>query len=539
MNYEQLKNSILQEAIEGRLVPQNPSDEPAAVLLRRIREEKARLVKEKKIKKDKNESTIYRNADGHWMERFEDKKRGEVCIDEEVPFEIPEGWEWCRIKEFGEIVTGGTPSKQESSYYGNDYPFYKPTDLNEGVNTIDSSDGLSKEGFEKSRKLSANSVLVTCIGATIGKTGLIRKEGSCNQQINAIIPNTNIIDAEYLYYACISQYFQSLIKGNASSTTLPILNKSKFSELILPLPPLSEQHRIVARIEAIMPKVEAYGKAQERLDALNAKLPKDLKNSILQEAIEGRLVEQDPSDEPAAVLLQRIRQEKARLVKEKKIKKDKNESIIYRNADGHWIERFEDKKRGEVCIDDEIPFEIPESWEWTRLGNLCTFLSRGKSPKYFDEDKRYPVFAQKCNLKEGGISLDQARFLDPSTIDKWPKEYYLRNGDVLINSTGTGTVGRTRLFNEDCLGDYPFVVPDSHVSVVRPYKEISSEYLWFVFSSKWGQKYFEDHLAGTTNQKELYIGTLQGTIIPLPPLSEQHRIVAKLASLLPKVERLG
>ena len=288
-----------------------------------------------------------------------------------------------------------------------------------------------------------------------------------------------------------------------------------------------------------MPKVESYGKAQERLDALNAKLPKDLKNSILQEAIEGRLVPQDPKDEPAAVLLQRIRQEKARLVKEKKIKKDKNESIIFRNADGHWIERFEDKKRGEVCIDDEIPFEIPESWEWTRLGNLCTFLSRGKSPKYFDEDKRYPVFAQKCNLKEGGISLDQARFLDPSTIDKWPKEYYLRNGDVLINSTGTGTVGRTRLFNEDCLGDYPFVVPDSHVSVVRPYKEISSEYLWFVFSSKWGQKYFEDHLAGTTNQKELYIGTLQGTIIPLPPLSEQHRIVAKLASLLPKVERLG
>ena len=287
-----------------------------------------------------------------------------------------------------------------------------------------------------------------------------------------------------------------------------------------------------------MPKVEEYGKAQEKLDALNAKLPGDLKNSILQEAIEGRLVPQDPKDEPAAVLIQRIREEKARLVKEKKIKKDKNESIIYRNADGHWMERFEDKKRPEVCIDEEVPFEIPEGWEWCRLQTLCIFLSRGKSPKYFDEDRRYPVFAQKCNLKEGGISLDQARFLDPSTVEKWPKEYYLRNGDVLINSTGTGTVGRTRLFNEDCLGDYPFVVPDSHVSVVRPYKEVSSEYLWFVFSSKWGQKYFEDHLAGTTNQKELYIGTLQSTIIPLPPLSEQHRIVSQLESLLPKVARL-
>ena len=264
-----------------------------------------------------------------------------------------------------------------------------------------------------------------------------------------------------------------------------------------------------------------------------------LKNSILQEAIEGRLVPQDPSDEPAAVLLQRIREEKARLIKEKKIKKDKNESVIYRNADGHWMERFEDKKRGEVCIDEEIPFEIPETWEWVRLEALCVFLSRGKSPKYYDEDKRFPVFAQKCNLKDGGISLDQARFLDPSTVDKWPKEYYLRNGDVLINSTGTGTVGRTRIFNEDCLGNYPFVVPDSHVSVVRPYKEISSEYLWFVFSSKWGQKYFEDHLAGTTNQKELYIGTLQNTIIPLPPLSEQHRIVSRIEEIMPKVEAYG
>ena len=549
MNYEQLKNSILQEAIEGRLVPQDPSDEPAAVLLQRIREEKARLIKEKKIKKDKNESVIYRNADGHWMERFEDKKRGEVCIDEEIPFEIPETWEWVRLEALCVFLSRGKSPK----YFDEDkrFPvFAQKCNLKDGGISLDQARFLDPSTVDKWPKeyyLRNGDVLINSTGTgTVGRTRIFNED--CLGNYPFVVPDSHVsvvrpykeISSEYLWFVFSSKWGQKYFEDHLAGTTnQKELYIGTLQNTIIPLPPLSEQHRIVSRIEEIMPKVEAYGKAQERLDALNAKLPKDLKNSILQEAIEGRLVEQDPSDEPAAVLLQRIRQEKARLVKEKKIKKDKNESIIYRNADGHWIERFEDKKRGEVCIDDEIPFEIPESWEWTRLGNLCTFLSRGKSPKYFDEDKRYPVFAQKCNLKEGGISLDQARFLDPSTIDKWPKEYYLRNGDVLINSTGTGTVGRTRLFNEDCLGDYPFVVPDSHVSVVRPYKEISSEYLWFVFSSKWGQKYFEDHLAGTTNQKELYIGTLQGTIIPLPPLSEQHRIVAKLASLLPKVERLG
>lgn len=535
MNYEQLKNSILQEAIEGRLVPQDPKDEPAAVLLRCIREEKARLVKEKKIKKDKNESTIYRNADGHLMERFEDKKRGEVCIDEEVPFEIPESWEWCRL---GSLID----FSKSTSVNSKDIPAHAwildLEDIEKGTGKV-LRKKTKEEADSKSDKHSfkRGNVLYSKLRPYLNKCVVADQDGFCTSEILAF--DFGEIYNRYAQIYLMSKFFVSYAMSDAYGVKMPRLGSKQGNAALFPLPPLSEQHRIVSRIEEIMPKVESYGKAQERLDALNAKLPKDLKNSILQEAIEGRLVEQDPSDEPAAVLLQRIRQEKARLVKEKKIKKDKNESIIYRNADGHWMERFEDKKRGEVCIDDEIPFEIPESWEWTRLGNLCTFLSRGKSPKYFDEDKRYPVFAQKCNLKEGGISLDQARFLDPSTIDKWPKEYYLRNGDVLINSTGTGTVGRTRLFNEDCLGDYPFVVPDSHVSVVRPYKEISSEYLWFVFSSKWGQKYFEDHLAGTTNQKELYIGTLQGTIIPLPPLSEQHRIVAKLASLLPKVERLG
>ena len=237
---------------------------------------------------------------------------------------------------------------------------------------------------------------------------------------------------------------------------------------------------------------------------------KKLRQKILDLAIRGKLVPQDPNDEPASVLLERIRAEKERLIKEGKIKRSKKSAATDKS---HY---------------ENMPFEIPESWCWCTLSELCIFLSRGKSPKYSDE-RLFPVFAQKCNLKDGGISLDQARFLDPSTIGKWGDDYKLKSGDVLVNSTGTGTVGRTRLFDECCLGEYPFVVPDSHISVARTVAEIDSFYIWAILSSNWGQQYLEDNLAGSTNQKELYIGVLENMLIPLPPKNEQKKIAKEIA----------
>ena len=237
---------------------------------------------------------------------------------------------------------------------------------------------------------------------------------------------------------------------------------------------------------------------------------KKLRQKILDLAIRGKLVPQDPNDEPASVLLERIRAEKEQLIKEGKIKRSKKSVATDKS---HY---------------ENAPFEIPESWCWCTLSELCIFLSRGKSPKY-SEERLFPVFAQKCNLKDGGISLDQARFLDPSTIGKWGDDYKLKSGDVLVNSTGTGTVGRTRLFDECCLGEYPFVVPDSHVSVVRTTTEIDSFYIWAILSSNWGQQYLEDNLAGSTNQKELYIGVLEDMFIPLPPKNEQKKIAKEIS----------
>ena len=200
------------------------------------------------------------------------------------------------------------------------------------------------------------------------------------------------------------------------------------------------------------------------------------------------------------------------------------------------------KKRKETPLtpitEEEMLFDIPSNWCWCHLSDLCLFLSRGKSPKYSDSDKTYPVFAQKCNLKQGGISLDQALFLDPTSLSKWTDEYKLRTGDVLVNSTGTGTVGRTRLFNDSVLGKYPFVVPDSHVSVVRTHENVCSEYIYYLLSSRDIQAYLEDNLAGSTNQKELYIGTLQNLPVPLPPYKEQVRIVQHLEKIVPLLEKI-
>ena len=210
-------------------------------------------------------------------------------------------------------------------------------------------------------------------------------------------------------------------------------------------------------------------------------------------------------------LLERIKAEKERLIKEGKIKRSKKSA-----------------KTSDTPHYENVLFEVPDNWVWTTLEEICLFLSRGKSPKYSDTDKTYPVFAQKCNLKEGGISLEQARFLDPSTICKWSEEYKLKTGDVLVNSTGTGTVGRTRLFHESYLKHYPFVVPDSHVSVIRTASEIKSEFVFAYISSRLIQEYLEDNLAGSTNQKELYIGVLSDLLFPLPPLAEQQRIVTEI-----------
>ena len=261
---------------------------------------------------------------------------------------------------------------------------------------------------------------------------------------------------------------------------------------------------------------------------------KQLKNSILQWAIQGKLVPQDPNDEPASVLLERIRAEKARLVKEKKIKKDKNESIIYRGDDNSYYEKF--LATGEVkCIDEEIPFEIPSSWEWCRLGNICSYLHRGKSPKY-GEYKILPIIAQKCNQWDK-VYTDRCLFSSKDYIEKYKEEQFVLEGDIIINSTGGGTVGRTGYIDSFVFTDFDRFVVDSHVTLVRSIYPIASKYIYYFLISPLIQIGLEDRCSGSTNQIELGTTTIANYLVPIPPINEQNRIIEQIQKILPLLER--
>ena len=261
---------------------------------------------------------------------------------------------------------------------------------------------------------------------------------------------------------------------------------------------------------------------------------KQLKNSILQWAIQGKLVPQDPNDEPASVLLERIRAEKAKLVKEKKIKKDKNESIIYRGEDNSYYEKF--LATGEVkCIDEEIPFEIPKSWEWSRLGDICSYLHRGKSPKY-GEHKFLPIIAQKCNQWDK-IYTDRCLFSSKDYIEKYKEEQFVQKGDIIINSTGGGTVGRTGYIDSYVFANFDRFVVDSHVTLVRSIYPIASKYVYYFLISPLIQIGLEDRCSGSTNQIELGTTTITSYLVPIPPIKEQYRIIDQFQKVLPLLER--
>ena len=385
MNIKALRQKILDLAIHGKLVPQDPNDEPASVLLERIRAEKERLIKEGKIKKP--------------------KKSKVACDKPHYPFELPNGWEWTTLGEIGEIITGNTPSKDNKEYYGGNIPFFKPTDLEQGIDTKFSNDKLSQLGFESSRKLPANTVLVTCIGATIGKTGLISVEGSCNQQINAIVPTKSIIPY-FLYYACVSEYMQNEIKSNASATTLPILNKGNFSKIAFPLPPLEEQKRIVSEIERWMlfVKVVKSGKSDLQKIIIQAK------SKILDLAIHGKLVPQDPNDEPTSELLKRI------------------------------------NPKAEITCDNPHYGKLPKGWAVTTIKELCENINglwKGKKEPFVNVG----VIRNANFTKDFQLDYSKIEYIDVE--QRAFNQRHLKNGDLVVEKSGgsdNNPVGRAILY---------------------------------------------------------------------------------------------
>ena len=535
MNGKQLTNSILQWAIRGKLVPQDPNDEPASVLLDKIRQEKERLIKEKKIKRDKNASIIYRGEDNSYYEKI--LATGEVkCIDEEIPFEIPQGWEWCRLHDII-IFIGGYAYDSHSFLEKSEYQVLrlgniKNDAINKSVNPV-FIDEILAQNTVRFRCLK-NDILVTMTGTRKKRdyfyTVLIDTDHSnmyFNQRVGCLraiyspiaLWLNKVLKAESILHQVFQYETGTANQGNLGATN--IMNT------LIPLPPVTEQSRIVRRLEEVHTYVFQYDKAQHELDILNSDIKNTIKKSIVQEAIQGKLVPQIAEEGTAEELLEQIKAEKQKLVKEGKLKKSAlNDSVIFRGDDNKYWEKSED---GAVCIDEEIPFEIPSNWAWVRLDDICSFIHRGKSPKYSPINK-YPVVAQKCNQWDG-FSIEKAKFIEPQSISSYNEEYFLQDRDLMWNSTGLGTLGRMAIYYM-ILNPYELAVADSHVTVIRPYKtHIVSEYLYYYFASNTVQSVIEDKSDGSTKQKELATKTVKAYLVPIPPFAEQQRIVQKIKSV--------
>lgn len=440
MTAQQLKNSILQMVVQGKLVPQDPNDEPASVLLERIRAEKEQLIKEKKIKKEKNPSIIFRGADNLPYEKV--GKNEPVCIADEVPFDIPDSWEWVRISSIAALVTKGTTPRGGRGAYSDDGIGFLRAENVAGLDLLDLSklnhiDETTHTGYLRRSILKANDVLITIAG-TLGRTAVVKKEYlplNANQAVAIIRPvNCHEINLKYLVYALNAPAIHDKLTAQKKITAIPNLTLEIISDCLIPIPPLKEQQRIVERFALFVPQIAEYADKEIMLNTLNANFSELLKKSILQEAVQGKLVPQDENDEPASVLLERIRKEKQQLIKEGKIKKDKHESVIFRRDNSH----YEKLDKVERCIDDELPFDIPESWCWCRLKSIVNVVSARRVHQSDWRSEGVPFYRAReiGKLADTGF-IDNELYITEALYNKLASSGVPHGGDLMVTAVGT------------------------------------------------------------------------------------------------------
>ena len=493
MNGKQLKNSILQWAIQGKLVPQDPNDEPASVLLDKIRQEKERLIKEKKIKRDKNASIIYRGEDNSYYEKM--LATGEVkCIDEEIPFEIPQGWEWCRVSSLFQInpkvvaedntSAAFIPMEAISAGYGSEFRYYEKEwgEIKSGYTAFADNDiAFAKiTPCFQNRKSAIFEGLPNGIGAGTTELKILRTYGET-------------INRWFVLYFLESPYFidEATFKGTANQQRIIV---GYLENKLFPLPPLAEQERIVDKIGLVMPIIDKYSKSQELLDKMNVELNECLKKSVLQEAIQGKLVPQIAEEGTAHELLEQIKAEKQKLVKEGKLKKSAlNDSVIFRGDDNKYYELI-----GSEVSEIELPFEISNSWSLARLNAVCQLTDGLKTT-----GKQCLLDAKYLRGKSFGTIVEQGKLV------------YKGDNIMLVDGENSGEV---------------FIVPqDGYMG--STFKQLwisSSMYEPYVLAFL---QFYKETLRNSKKgaaiphlNKELFYGL----IIGIPPLQEQRRIVQKI-----------
>ena len=461
---------------------------------------------------------------------------GEVkCIDEEIPFEIPTSWSWARLMNVSIYIQRGKSPKYSPI---KKYPVVAQKCNQWAGFSIDKAQFIEPGTLSKyaaERILQDEDLMWNSTGlGTLGRMAVYYARlnpyelAVADSHVTVIRLFKPFMSPLFFYFYFASPTVQSVIEDKSDgSTKQKELSTTTVCNYLVPIPPRNEQTRIISKVTSLLPVIEKYGTQQEKLDKLNRTINEQIKKSVLQEAIQGKLVPQNASEGTAQELLEQIKTEKLKLVKEGKLKKSAlNDSVIFRGDDNKYWEKSED---GAVCIDEEIPFEIPSNWAWVRLDDICSFIHRGKSPQY-SPIKKYPVVAQKCN-QWAGFSIEKAKFIEPKSITSYNDEYFLQDRDLMWNSTGLGTLGRMAIYYT-ILNPYELAVADSHVTVIRPYKtHIVSEYLYYYFASNTVQSVIEDKSDGSTKQKELATKTVKSYLVPLPPFVEQLRIVQKIKSV--------
>ena len=517
MNGKQLKNSILQWAIQGKLVPQDPNDEPASVLLDKIRQEKERLIKEKKIKRDKNASIIYRGEDNSYYEKI--LATGEVkCIDEEIPFEVPKGWEWCRFSSLYLSLTDGTHSTPKYTLSG--IPFISVKDMSSGVIDFSNTKYISKEEHQKLSDRchpQKGDLLLSKVGTT-GIPAMVTTDREFSLFVSvALIKLIQCdINREFLVFMIQSPLVQEQAKENTRGVGNKNWVLSAVSKTLMVVPPLEEQGRIKNRLNLILSYVERYSSSQDKLDLLNANIVTDLKKSILQEAIQGKLVPQIAEEGTAQELLEQIKAEKQKLVKEGILKKSAlNDSVVFRGDDNRYYEKIGKKY---VDITEQIPFDLPDSWSWARGKSVFMPMESTKPSSdfvYIDVD----AVNNRLNIidKPKKVRIENA----PSRATR-----KLHKNDLLFSMV------RPYLKNIALVDDiYKDAIASTGFYVITPSLGYYPMFLYYLMLSNYVVDGLNSFKKGD-NSPSINNCHIENYLYPLPPIEEQQRIVEKIEQLM-------
>lgn len=482
---EDLRQAVIQQAIQGKLTRQLQTDSSVDALLKEIEQQKVRFM-------------------------YENKRKAEPKLapydESDIPFDIPTNWRWCQLGVIISYQNGYAFKSSDMSKGEIGYPVIKSQNLMTLKVVIKDGNDRIECPDEKmiSCQIRKNDLLM-CLSSQssnpepLGKTAIYELDEPA--LLNQRVLKMTLMKLDmlyYIFYVINSAYFHYDVSHKGDGSAQSNLKLEHVREMLIPLPPIEEQQRIVDKINEIMPKIDEYEKIEKELEALKKKFPTNMKDALLQAAIQGKLTEQLESDGS--------------------------------------VEELARKENINLLDEEDYPYFIPDNWKFAELGELTSIpIKRGKAPKYVDKSGIL-VFAQKCNQKVGKVSLDDAKYLDENIKHKYEQDNYLQGNDIVINSTGGGTLGRIGYISEELFKQSLPIVPDSHITTVRTKNNVSSKYIYFFL--KFNQPYLETMGVGSTNQTELRPDTIKELLVPIPPLEEQQRIVERLDALLPLCEDL-